>query len=142
MLPDLLRDLGAPFPAVWEHFQGAHPPREAARLFAKVLGQLDAHGFDVVVPALERALRTGTPVLLALSPGAAAPARLEADVIPAALRELEPNVARLADANLSTDASQRVVQHAAFLSQRAEQIAAAFREFCRGLNSWGITEAN
>ena len=46
-------------------------------------------GFDVVVPALERALRTGTPVLLALSPGAAAPARLEADVIPAALRELE-----------------------------------------------------
>jgi transposase len=89
VLPDLLRDLGAPFPAVWEHFHGAHPPREAARLFAKVLGQLDAHGFDVVVPALERALRTGTPVLLALSPGAAAPARLEADVIPAALRELE-----------------------------------------------------
>jgi transposase len=89
VLPDLLRDLGAPFPAVWEHFHAAHPPREAARLFAKVLGQLDALGFDVVVPAVERALRTGTPVLLALTPGVTAPARLEADVVPGALRELD-----------------------------------------------------
>jgi len=38
----------APFPAVWEQFHAAHPAREAARLFAKVLGQLDTHGFDVV----------------------------------------------------------------------------------------------
>jgi hypothetical protein len=89
VLPDLLRDLGAPFPAVWEHFHAAHAPREAARLFAKVLGQLDTHGFDVVVPAVERALRTGTPVLLALTPGAEAPARLQADVVPAGLRDLD-----------------------------------------------------
>ena len=89
VLPDLLRDLGAPFPAVWEHFHAAHPPREAARLFAKVLGQLDTHGFDVVVPAIECALRTGTPILLALTPGAETPARLEADVVPAALRDLD-----------------------------------------------------
>src|SRR5690606_2783640 len=39
VLPDLLRDLGDPFPAVWTHFHAAHPEREAARLFAKVLGQ-------------------------------------------------------------------------------------------------------
>jgi transposase len=89
VMPDLLRDLGAPFPAVWDHFQAAHSPREAARLFAKVLGQLDTHGFDRVVPALDVALRTGTPVLLALTPGATAPARLAADVVPAALRDLE-----------------------------------------------------
>jgi transposase len=89
VLPDLLRDLGAPFPAVWEHFHAAHAPREAARLFAKVLGQLDTHGFDVVVPAVDRALRTGTPVLLALTPGAEAPARLPADVVPAGLRDLD-----------------------------------------------------
>jgi hypothetical protein len=86
---ELLRDLGAPFPAVWDHFHAAHPPREAARLFAKVLGQLDTHGFDVVVPALDVALRTGTPVLLALTPGATAPVRLAADVVPAALRDLD-----------------------------------------------------
>jgi transposase len=89
VLPDLLRDLGAPFPAVWEHLHAAHPPREAARLFAKVLGQLDTHGFAVVVPAVERALHTGTPVLLALTPGAGAPAPLEAAVLPAALRDVE-----------------------------------------------------
>ena len=57
VLPELLRDLGAPFPAVWDHFQMAHAPREAARLFAKVLGLLDTQGFAVIVPALEAALR-------------------------------------------------------------------------------------
>jgi hypothetical protein len=67
----------------------AHTPRDAARLFAKVLGQLDTHGFDIVVPAVEAALRTGTPVLLALTPGPTAPARLAPDVIPATLRDLD-----------------------------------------------------
>jgi transposase len=89
VLRELLRDLGAPFPAVWDHFHAAHPPREAARLFAKVLGQLDTHGFDIVAPAVDAALRTGTPVLLALTPGTAAPARLDANVVPAVLRDLE-----------------------------------------------------
>ena len=87
--PRLLRDLGAPFPAVWDHFHAAHPPREAARLFAKVLGHLDTHGVDVVVPAVERALRTGTPVLLALTPSVSAAALLEAEVVPAVLRDLD-----------------------------------------------------
>jgi hypothetical protein len=45
-----------------------HGPREAARLFAKVLGQLDMYGAAVVVPALASALATGTPLLLALTP--------------------------------------------------------------------------
>ena len=41
VLPELLRDLGDPFPAIWDQLHAAHGPREAARLFAKVLGQLD-----------------------------------------------------------------------------------------------------
>ena len=88
VLPDLLRDLGAPFPAVWHQLHGAHGPREAARLFAKVLGQLDTHGAAVVVPALAAALATGTPLLLALTP---VPDRvgLAADAVPAWLRDLE-----------------------------------------------------
>jgi hypothetical protein len=89
VLPELLCDLGAPFAAVWDHFQAAHPPREAARLFATVLGQLDTYGFDVVVPAVQAALRTGTTILLALTPGPRAPAPLESDRVPVALRELE-----------------------------------------------------
>jgi transposase len=89
VLPELLRDLGRPFPAVWDHFQTAHTPREAARLFAKVLGQLDTHGADIVVPAVEAALRDGTPLLLALTPGPAGSPRLALDVLPAALREVD-----------------------------------------------------
>ena len=52
VLPDLLRDLGDPFPAIWDQLHAAHGPREAARLFAKVLGQLDTYGAALVVPAL------------------------------------------------------------------------------------------
>ncbi len=87
VLPDLLRDLGAPFPAIWDQLHAAHGPRDAARLFAKVLGQLDTHGAAVVVPALTVALATGMPLLLALTP---APVRacLGADAVPALLRDI------------------------------------------------------
>jgi len=88
VLPDLLRDLGAPFPAVWDHFHAAHGPREAARLFAKVLGQLDIHGAAVVVPALAGALATGTPLLLALTP-ARTPPRIAPEAVPAPLRAID-----------------------------------------------------
>ena len=87
VLPDLLRDLGAPFPAVWDHFHTAHGPREAARLFAKVLGQLDTHGAAVVVPALATALATGTPLSLALT-SARAPTPVAFDTVPAPLRAI------------------------------------------------------
>ena len=89
VLPDLLRDLGAPFPGVWDQLQTVHSPREAARLFAKVLGQLDLHGPAVVVPALEAALAAGTPLLLALSASPPRADRVATDALPASLRGLE-----------------------------------------------------
>jgi hypothetical protein len=89
VLPDLLRDLGDPFPAIWDQLQGAHGPREAARLFAKVLGHLETYGAAVVVPALIGALATGTPLLLALTPARSASARAALAVVPAALRDIE-----------------------------------------------------
>src|SRR5437773_431490 len=89
VLPDLLRDLGDPFPAIWEQLHGAHGPREAARLFAKVLGQLDTYGAAVVVPALTRALATGTPLLLALTPAPVALTPVAIDTVPVALRDIE-----------------------------------------------------
>jgi transposase len=89
VLPDLLRDLGGPYPAVWDQLQTAHGSRDAARLFAKVLGQLDLHGAALVVPALEAALTTGTPLLLALAALAPPPNRMATDALPALLRELE-----------------------------------------------------
>lgn len=86
VLPDLLRDLGDPFPAIWDQLHGAHGPREAARHFAKVLGQLETHGAAVVVPAWRVALATGVPLLLALTP---APVRVAIDALPATLREID-----------------------------------------------------
>jgi hypothetical protein len=89
VLPDLLRDLGAPFPAIWDQLHEAHGPRDAARLFAKVLGQLDTYGAAVVVPALTVALATGTPLLLALTPVRSALARVALDAVPASLRDID-----------------------------------------------------
>jgi hypothetical protein len=82
----LLRDLGTPFPAVWDHLHAAHGPRDAARLFAKILGELDARGAADVVPALATALATGTPLLLARTVRAGASPQVE---VPAPLRDLE-----------------------------------------------------
>jgi transposase len=87
VLPDLLRDLGVPFPAIWDQLHGAHGPREAARLFAKILDQLEVHGAAVVVPALTTALARGTPWLLAIAPAPAA-FDLAPDAVPARLREI------------------------------------------------------
>ena len=89
MLPDLLRDLGGPFPAVWEQLHTAHSAREAARLFAKVLAQLVTHGAPVVVPALEAALATGAPLLLALTPARSAAGAVAIDALPEPLRRIE-----------------------------------------------------
>jgi transposase len=89
VLPELLRDLGAPFPAIWDQLHAAHGPREAARLFAKVLGHLDTYGAAIAVPALTTALVTGTPLLLAFTPGPAAPDRVAPDAVPPRLRDIE-----------------------------------------------------
>jgi transposase len=88
VLPELLRDLGDPFPAVWAHFHAAHPDREAARLFAKVLGQIEAHGLATVAATVTAALATGTPLVLAVTvpAGPASSGRVE---VPPALRDLE-----------------------------------------------------
>jgi transposase len=67
VMPDLLEDLGDPFPAVWRQLEAVHGPRDAARVFARILGQLERHGASIVGPALVAALATGTPLLLAVA---------------------------------------------------------------------------
>jgi len=68
VLRKLLRDLGAPFPAIWEQLHPAHGPREAARVFAKIIGQLEAHGAAVVVPAPSGPARPISPSPWGLRP--------------------------------------------------------------------------
>jgi transposase len=93
VLPDVLRDLGAPFPAVWARLHGAHGDREAARLLAKILGELAVRGAAAVIPALEAVLATDAPIALAAVIGAV-PTTID---IPPALREVEIATGRAAD---------------------------------------------
>lgn len=85
VLPDLLRDLGDPFPAVWAQLHAAHGAREGARLLAKILGELDTRGAAEVIPQLRVAVAAGAPLLLARRPAATAPG-VE---VPTSLRDLE-----------------------------------------------------
>jgi hypothetical protein len=95
VLPDLLRDVGAPFP-VWDRLTAVHGPRDAARILAKILGHLKTRGAAVVVPLIEQALASGTPPLLALAPVPTSCA-LPPDVVPAVLREVEISAGCAAD---------------------------------------------
>ena len=80
---------GAPFPAVWEQLHAAHGPREAARLFAKILGELEARGAaGGRAGARGRAARPATPLLLALAP-APPPRAWPRRRSPAPLRDLD-----------------------------------------------------
>ena len=96
VLPDLLRDLGAPFPAVWDQLAPAHGARDAARILAKILGHLETRGAAVVVPIIEQALASGTPPLLALAPVPTS-CTLPAEVVPAVLRDVQVSAGCAAD---------------------------------------------
>lgn len=88
VVPDLLRDLGEPFPAVWDRLEALHGPREAARVLAKILGQLADQGAAVVIPALQTALLTGTPPGLAVV-SHRTPVPALAGGLPSALQHIE-----------------------------------------------------
>jgi hypothetical protein len=69
---------------------------EAARLFAKVPGEIEAQGLAHVAATAAQALTAGTPVLLAQrSTPPVAP--LEAGAVPAALRDVDVASGRAAD---------------------------------------------
>jgi hypothetical protein len=85
VLPDLLRDLGEPFPAVWTRLQNAHGDRDAARLLAKILGELATRGSAAIIPALEAVLATDAPIGLAAIVSAV-PTTID---VPPALREVD-----------------------------------------------------
>jgi transposase len=96
VLPDLLRDLGAPFPAVWARLEALHGPREGARVLAKILGQLVDQGAGIVRPALEAALANGTPPGMAVVVHRSAGPTLVSG-LPAALQQIAVTSGSAAD---------------------------------------------
>ncbi len=94
---ELIRDLGPSFAAAWRSLVDAHGPKQAARIFAKVLGHIETRGVDQVAATLDRALAQSEPLLLALAPPPTLCVLVEADALPAALRSVEVAAGRAAD---------------------------------------------
>ncbi len=85
---ELLRDLGEPYVSAWRHLVDLHGPKQASRVFAKILGYVEVRGFDAVSVRLQDALRADEPLLLALAPVATPSTQLEQEAVPRELRDL------------------------------------------------------
>jgi transposase len=86
---ELVRDLGPPFDAAWRLLVDRHGPKQAARIFAKVLGHVETRGLALVAQALQGALLREEPVLLALAPPAQPEPLLNTAALPYSLRAVE-----------------------------------------------------
>jgi hypothetical protein len=86
---ELVRDLGPPFAEAWRSLVDAHGPKQAARIFAKVLGHVESRGIAPVAVTLEMALRNNESLLLALAPPPLAATSMGHDALPQSLRGVE-----------------------------------------------------
>jgi transposase len=94
---ELIRDLGAPFDALWRQLSDERGPKQAARTFAHVLRAVVDLGHRTIAERVARALASGEPVLLALRPPVPAPAPMPVEALPSRLREIEVASGRAAD---------------------------------------------
>ena len=93
---ELIRDLGAPFDALWRQLTDERGPKQAARTFAHVLRAVVELGERTTAERVQRALDSGEPVLLALLPSEPAPS-MASEMLPSRLREVTVAAGRAAD---------------------------------------------
>lgn len=93
----LVRDLGEPFGRAWRVLVDAHGPKQAARVFSKVLGHVEARGVGAVAERLAVALERDEPLLLALAPPVLPGPHLAEEQLPAGLRHVEVERASASD---------------------------------------------
>jgi len=86
---ELIRDLGPPFADAWRSLVDAHGPKQAARVFAKVLGHIETRGALTVAATLSDALSRSEPLLLALAPPPAPCAVVADEALPASPRAVD-----------------------------------------------------
>jgi hypothetical protein len=75
----------------------AHGPKQAARVFAKVLAHVETRGIDAVAATLESALARSEPLLLALAPPHVPAGVVDNNALPASLRAVEVTAGCAAD---------------------------------------------
>jgi len=93
----LIDELGPAYAGAWRALVDAHGPKQAARVFAKVLAHVEERGVDAVAVALDAALAKSEPVLLALAPAAPPSHVVDRDALPAALRDVDIDAGCAAD---------------------------------------------
>jgi len=94
---ELLRDLGAPYEALWRLLVDERGPKQAARVFAQVLAAIVDLGEAVVIARLHAALASGEHVLLALRPPEPLPVGVAEAELPSVLAGVEVAAGRAAD---------------------------------------------
>lgn len=94
---ELIAELGRPYDAVWRNLVDACGPKEAARHFARVLGDVVTRGVALVAARLQRALDEDLPLTLALAPTPVVQPQIAADAMPAALAGIDVEAGRAAD---------------------------------------------
>jgi hypothetical protein len=94
---ELLADMGDSYAAAWRALVDAHGPKQAARVFAKVLTHVEERGAEAVAVAIDAALAKSEPLLLALAPAAAASPLVDHESLPAKLRDVTVDAGCAAD---------------------------------------------
>jgi transposase len=94
---ELTRDLGPVFVEAWRALVDAHGPKQAARIFAKVLSHVETRGAEAVATTVQAALLRNEPVLLALAPPAVVHTTTDADALPGHLRGVQVESGHAAD---------------------------------------------
>jgi hypothetical protein len=94
---ELIRDLGPPFDVAWRSLVDAHGPKQASRVFAKVLAHVETRGVSAVALTLKDALADDVPLLLALAPPPPAERAVATDQLPAPLQAVEVVSGRASD---------------------------------------------
>ena len=85
----LVPELGEPFAALWRRLVDEHGPREVARRCAHVLGAIVRRGETQVAIEIERVLRDGTSLALALAEIVPPPKTVAIDRLPPSVAGIE-----------------------------------------------------
>jgi transposase len=93
----LIQSLGPSYAATWRVLVDSHGPKQAARVFAKVLSFVETRGIAAVSQTLEHALVHDIPPLLALVPAPDPGPTVQQDQLPLGLRSLEVTSGQAAD---------------------------------------------
>lgn len=93
---ELIAALGEPFAGAWRLLVDQHGPKQAARLFAQVLGAVVERGEHAVAQDLAIALETGEPIQLAVRTRTHAP-QLAAEHVPERLAAVEVQAGAASD---------------------------------------------